>query len=132
MTVVCRQDRVPEGVRCEAGWRCLRLAGQFDFTQVGVLASFTQPLAEAKISVFVVGTFDTDYLLVKNACLDSAFPPSQQPSRAASPKSALFSLRTPLRSPWHWVTVRGWDGTEAGTTDDPSKGLVVFANLLRH
>ena len=63
---------VPEDVRCEAGWRCLRLAGQFDFTEVGVLASLTKPLAEAKISVFVVGTFDTDYLLVKRACLDSA------------------------------------------------------------
>ena len=63
---------MPEGVRCEAGWRCLRLAGQFDFTQVGVLASLTKPLAEAKVSVFVVGTFDTDYLLVKRACLDSA------------------------------------------------------------
>ena len=72
LSVICRRDAVPEGVRCEAGWRCLRLVGQFDFTEVGVLASLTKPLAEAKISVFVVGTFDTDYLLVKNACLDCA------------------------------------------------------------
>ena len=72
LSVICRRDAVPEGVRCEAGWRCLRLVGHFDFTQVGVLASLTKPLAEAKISVFVVGTFDTDYLLVKGACLVSA------------------------------------------------------------
>ena len=34
---------------------------------VGVLASLVSPLAVAGISVFAVSTFDTDYLLVKNA-----------------------------------------------------------------
>ncbi len=72
LSVVCRRDAVPDDVRCEAGWKCLRLAGQFDLTEVGVLASLTEPLAAANVSVFVIGTFDTDYLLVKSACLDSA------------------------------------------------------------
>jgi len=52
-------------VRCEQGWRCLRVAGTLDFSLVGVLASLLGPLADAGLSVFVVSTFDTDYLLVK-------------------------------------------------------------------
>jgi hypothetical protein len=65
LSVVCRQEAVPEGVRCERGWCCLRAAGTLDFTLVGVLASLLGPLAEAGLSVFVTSTFDTDYLLVK-------------------------------------------------------------------
>jgi uncharacterized protein len=40
------------------------VAGSMDFSIVGVVASLVTPLAEAGISVFVVSTFDTDYLLV--------------------------------------------------------------------
>lgn len=69
LSVVCRQEAVPEGVKCERGWRCLRVAGSMPFTLVGVLASLTGPLARAGVSVFAVSTFDTDYLLVKEADL---------------------------------------------------------------
>jgi putative acetyltransferase len=65
LSVVCRQDPVPEGIPCERGWRCLRVAGTIPFSVVGVLAWLTAPLAEAGISVFAISTFDTDYLLVK-------------------------------------------------------------------
>jgi hypothetical protein len=64
LSVVCGQDDVPEGVSCERGWRCLRVAGAMPFSVVGVVASLTAPLAEAGISVFAVSTFVTDYLLV--------------------------------------------------------------------
>jgi hypothetical protein len=66
-SAVCDQDVVPEGVRCERGWRCLRVGGRLDFSLVGVLASLVGPLAGALVSVFVLSTFDTDYLLVKEA-----------------------------------------------------------------
>src|SRR6516164_5669744 len=65
LSVVCRQDAVPDGINCERGWRCLRVAGTIPFSVVGVLASLTAPLADAGISVFAISTFDTDYLLVK-------------------------------------------------------------------
>jgi len=65
LSVVCRDEAVPDGVRCERGWRCLRVAGVLDFSLTGVLASLLGPLAAAGVSVFVVSTFDTDYLLVK-------------------------------------------------------------------
>jgi hypothetical protein len=72
LSIVCRQDAVPEGIKCERGWRCLRVAGTIDFAVVGVLASLVTPLAEAGISVFAVSTFDTDYLLVKENVFDKA------------------------------------------------------------
>jgi hypothetical protein len=72
LSIVCRQDTVPQGMKCEAGWRCLRIAGMMPFSLTGVLASLVTPLAEAAISVFAISTFDTDYLLVKESGLDHA------------------------------------------------------------
>jgi hypothetical protein len=72
LSLVCAQDAVPEGIVCERGWRCLRVAGAVPFSAVGVLASLTAPLAEARISVFAVSTFDTDYLLVRERDLERA------------------------------------------------------------
>jgi putative acetyltransferase len=72
LSVVGRQDAVPEGVVCERGWRCLRVAGTIPFSAVGVLAALTAPLAEAGVSLFAVSTFDTDYLLVKENDLTAA------------------------------------------------------------
>src|SRR6516225_12245128 len=60
LSVVCRQEAVPEGINCERGWRCLRVAGTIPFSVVGVLASLTAPLAGAGISVCAVSTFDTN------------------------------------------------------------------------
>jgi hypothetical protein len=72
LSIVCRQDAVAEGILCERGWRCLRVAGTISFSVVGVLASLTAPLAEAGISVFAISTFDTDYLLVKAEAMEKA------------------------------------------------------------
>ena len=67
LSLVCPQEVVPEGVRCEPGWRCFRVAGTLSFSLVAVLSGLLGPLANAGISVFVLSTFDTDYLLVKEA-----------------------------------------------------------------
>jgi hypothetical protein len=72
LSVVCPQNLVPDGVRCERGWRCLRVAGTLDFSMIGVVASLVAPLAKAGVSVFVVSTFDTDYLLMKECDLERA------------------------------------------------------------
>ena len=63
---------MPEGVRVERGWVALKLEGPFPFSMTGVLASFLQPLAEKKIPIFAVSTFDTDYVLVKHKDLERA------------------------------------------------------------
>lgn len=72
LSVVCEQERVPPDVLTEAGWRCLMVKGPLKFTAVGILASLTAPLAAAGVSVFVVSTYDTDFLLVKEASLEQA------------------------------------------------------------
>src|SRR5262245_7244439 len=72
LSIVCEQSVVPDGVRCERGWRCFALAGPIPFATVGVLASLVTPLADAGISVFAISTFDTDYLLVKEKDVERA------------------------------------------------------------
>jgi len=72
LSILCLQSLVPDGVKCEKDWWCFQLLGPIPFMSVGVLASLVQPLADAEISVFVISTFDTDYLLVKAADLQRA------------------------------------------------------------
>lgn len=72
LSVVCAQEAVPESVQAERGWRAMAVAGPLDFALTGVLASLAEPLAEAGVPIFVVSTFDTDWLLVKDDRLDDA------------------------------------------------------------
>jgi hypothetical protein len=69
---LCREDRMPDGAPVELGWVALKLEGPFPFTMTGVLASFLQPLAEARIPIFAISTFDTDYVLIKRENLAQA------------------------------------------------------------
>jgi hypothetical protein len=72
VSVVCSEDAVPENTRAEGGWRALKVEGPLDFAITGVLAGLTKPLAEAGVSVFVISTYDTDYLLVRSRDIASA------------------------------------------------------------
>lgn len=65
LSIVCAADVVPPGARAERGWRCLRIAGQIDFALTGVLSSLLRPLADARLSIFALSTYDTDYVLVR-------------------------------------------------------------------
>jgi hypothetical protein len=67
LSIVCLQKGVPEGVRCEPGWRCLAVEGPLAFGLTGALVSLARALALAGVSVFAISTFDTDYLLVWEA-----------------------------------------------------------------
>jgi uncharacterized protein len=72
LSIVCEEDRVPDGVTSEKDWVALRLEGPFPFSMTGVLASFIQPLADAAIPIFAISTFDTDYVLIKRETLSAA------------------------------------------------------------
>ncbi len=72
ISVVCPEAAVPDGITCERGWRGLKVAGPLDFSLTGVLAAIAAPLAQAKISIFALSTFDTDYVLVKTEKLELA------------------------------------------------------------
>ncbi|MCI9077249.1 MAG: ACT domain-containing protein [Dorea sp.] len=65
-SLVCLTDFVPENtLEQEDGWKGFCIAGQLDFSLIGILAQLTKLLAECQIGVFVVSTFDTDYVFVK-------------------------------------------------------------------
>ena len=69
LSVVCAEDDLPPSVteHVERGWRAFELVGPIPFTSIGVISGLTAPLAAAAIGVFVISTYDTDYLLVKAA-----------------------------------------------------------------
>ncbi len=72
LSAVTELSRVPPGVQSQPGWRVLKVHGPFVLSEIGVLASFAAPLAEAKISLFAISTFDTDYLLIAGETLLAA------------------------------------------------------------
>jgi hypothetical protein len=65
LSVVCRQDDVPPEASAERGFCAFEVAGPLDFSLTGVVASLVTPFAEEGIPVFVLSTFETDYLLVR-------------------------------------------------------------------
>ena len=65
VSVVCHEKLIPQETSCEKGWRCLKVQGPLDFSETGTLSSLAQPLARENVSIFVLSTFDTDYLFVR-------------------------------------------------------------------
>lgn len=72
-SLVCLAQDVPANVtHREDGWRAFGIEGELDFSLIGILARICGILAERKIGVFAVSTFNTDYILVKAEHFDSA------------------------------------------------------------
>ncbi len=71
-SLVVDDRRVPPGVRAERGFAALMVRGPLDFDLVGVLARLCSTLAEFRISVFALSTYDTDYVLLKDGDLARA------------------------------------------------------------
>lgn len=65
LSIVCPEHMAPAGAEVNRGWRGFKVEGPLDFSLTGILHRLTEPLAAAKISVFAVATYDTDYLLVR-------------------------------------------------------------------
>ncbi|ADL53518.1 ACT domain-containing protein [Clostridium cellulovorans] len=72
LSIVCSEDNIPSDIKCEKDWRALKVEGPLDFSLVGILASISTILAQKGISIFVISTYDTDYILVKNKDIDNA------------------------------------------------------------
>ena len=72
LSIVCPEPTPAPDAKHEAGWVALKLEGPFPFSQTGILASFLEPLAEGRIPIFAVSTFDTDYILIKHENLEAA------------------------------------------------------------
>lgn len=72
LSIVCAERHVPNGVQHERDKVAFGIAGVVPMTTIGVLASLCGALAKAGVPVFVVSTYDTDYLLVGAARLATA------------------------------------------------------------
>ena len=71
-SIVCEERHVPGELEAERGFRALRVKGPLAFHLTGVLASLAAPLSDATVPIFVVSTFDTDYVLVRESDLGLA------------------------------------------------------------
>ena len=72
LTIVCKQDIIPSKLQSDLNWRCFKIDGSFDLSQIGVISSISSPLADAGISIYVISTYDTDYFLVKDDNLEKS------------------------------------------------------------
>lgn len=73
VSLVCPETDAPQDYqRKEDGWRAFRVAGTLDFSLIGILSRLTAALAEAGVGVFVISTYLTDYILVREGQLEPA------------------------------------------------------------
>ena len=72
LSIVCNDDAVPPAINAERNWRAFMVEGPIPFEMTGVAAALIAPLAGAHISVFLIATFDTDYLMVKSEKFEEA------------------------------------------------------------
>lgn len=65
-SLVCITDDVPSNVtQRDDGWRAFCIQGVLDFSLIGILAGIAKILSENEIPIFVVSTFNTNYILIK-------------------------------------------------------------------
>jgi hypothetical protein len=66
ISLVCDSRYVPKNyLECENGWRAFRIQGILDFSLVGILSKISTLLADSRIGIFAISTYNTDYILVK-------------------------------------------------------------------
>lgn len=73
LSVVCMTDKVPANTtHRDDGWRAMRIQGELDFALIGILAKISGILAEHKIGIFAISTYNTDYILTIEANYEKA------------------------------------------------------------
>ena len=73
ISLVCNTEDTPREVLArDDGWRAFRIQGILDFSLVGVLSKISSILSVHEIGIFVVSTYNTDYILVKERDFEKA------------------------------------------------------------
>ena len=62
LSLVCPEQMLIQSEKSSPNWKCLKVAGPLDLKLTGILAGLSDTLAKAKISIFAISTFETDYL----------------------------------------------------------------------
>lgn len=72
-SVVCLTEKCPpHTIARDDGWRAFRVQGVLDFSLIGILSKLSTILAEHKIGIFAVSTYNTDYILTKEENFNKA------------------------------------------------------------
>ena len=73
ISLVCETEYTPiNTIEREDGWLGFGIVGQLDFSLIGIIAKISDILAKQNIGIFVISTYDTDYVLVKSQNYDKA------------------------------------------------------------
>ena len=72
LSLVCPEQILIQSENSSPNWKCLKVAGPLDLNLTGILAGLSDTLAKAKISIFAISTFETDYLLIQKQSLKAA------------------------------------------------------------
>lgn len=72
MSIIVKESSAPQDVEKEVGWRAFKIEGILDFSQTGILSSLSGLLAAEGLPVFVVSTYNTDYIFIKEKDLEKA------------------------------------------------------------
>jgi len=70
LSVVAKTNLFNDFLEAENGWRILKIKGLLDFNLIGVISKISSLLADVNISIFVVSTFNTDYIMIKSENLE--------------------------------------------------------------
>jgi hypothetical protein len=72
LSIVSPLINVPRGILCDPGWSCLKIKGPLDLSSTGIISSIAKTLEKEGISLFLISTYDTDYVMVKEKDLEKA------------------------------------------------------------
>lgn len=72
LSLVCPEQILIQSENSSPNWKCLKVAGPLDLKLTGILAGLSDTLEKAKISIFAISTFETDYLLIQKQVLETA------------------------------------------------------------
>ena len=72
LSLVCPEQMLIQSEKSSPKWKCLKVAGPLDLNLTGILAGLSDTLAKAKISIFAISTFETDYVLIQKQVLETA------------------------------------------------------------
>ena len=75
LTIVAPTSTIPEDIKAQHDFACFRITGELAFDVVGVIAAISFELAEARIPILAISTYNTDYFLISNS--------NQEPARLA-------------------------------------------------
>jgi hypothetical protein len=72
LSIVCDKKIKINSQKKSTDRACIKIIGPLDFSLVGILYEISSILTKANISIFVISTYDTDYIFIKSENLKEA------------------------------------------------------------